>query len=63
MIPESIVLRCIAGCLETSQYYVRQGNRPLADWWHERADMYADKLAIYRQVGELAAHRDAARTR
>jgi hypothetical protein len=50
MISESTVLRCIAQCLETSQYYVNKGNRPLADWWHDQADMYADKLAIYRQL-------------
>jgi hypothetical protein len=30
-IPESIMLRCIANCLETSQYYASKGNRPLAD--------------------------------
>jgi hypothetical protein len=49
-IPESIVLTCIADCLEKSRYYVREGNRPLADWWHDRADVYADRLATYREI-------------
>jgi hypothetical protein len=50
MISESVVLRCIASCLETSEYYVGRGNRPLADWWHDRADIYADRLEISRQA-------------
>jgi hypothetical protein len=29
MIPASIMLRCIANCLETSRYYVSKGNRPV----------------------------------
>jgi hypothetical protein len=57
-ISESVVLRCIASCLETSEYYVGKGNRPFADWWHNRADMYADRLEIYRQAGALAAQRN-----
>jgi hypothetical protein len=51
MISESVVLRCIASCRETSQYYAGKGNRPVADWWHERADIYADRLATYRTRG------------
>ena len=50
MIPESDLLRCIANCLETSQYYVGKGNRLSADWWHDRANMYADRLAAYRKI-------------
>ena len=45
MIPESIMLRCIANCLETSRYYASKGNRPLADWWHDRAEVVARRLA------------------
>jgi hypothetical protein len=45
MIPESIMLRCIANCLETSRYYASKGNRPLADWWHDRAEVFAERLA------------------
>jgi hypothetical protein len=41
MIPEPIMLRCIANCLETSRYYASKGNRPLADWWHDRAKVFA----------------------
>jgi len=52
-ISESVVLRCIANCLETSQFHVGKGNRALADWWHDRADMYADRLATYRELSEL----------
>lgn len=54
---ESILLKHVADCLEEAQAYVGKGNRPLADWWHSRADMYADSLAMYREVEKLAAHR------
>jgi hypothetical protein len=37
-IPKSVVLRCIASYLETDK-----ANRALADCWHDRADMYADR--------------------
>jgi hypothetical protein len=43
MIPETVMLRCIDSCLETSRYY--KGNRPLADWWDDHAKMFADRLA------------------
>jgi hypothetical protein len=45
MLSESIVLRCVANCLETSQYYASKGNRPLAEWWHDRAKTFAQRLA------------------
>jgi len=45
MISESIMLRCIANCLETSRYYARKGDGPLADWWHDRAGAFAHRLA------------------
>ncbi len=45
MIPEFIMLRCIANCLETSRYYASKGNRPLADWWHDRAKVFAQRPA------------------
>ena len=57
-ISESAVLRCIANCLETSYFYARKGNRPLADWWHDRADMYAEQLATYQNTNRC---RDGAR--
>jgi hypothetical protein len=47
-IPESVLLRCIASCLETADYYVSKGDRPSADWWHRRADMYAEWVATYQ---------------
>lgn len=55
MISESVVLRCIANCLETSQFYAAKGNRARAGWWHGRADMYADRLATYAdKSGQVA---------
>jgi len=44
---------CIADCLETSQFYVADGNRALADWWHDRANIIADRLETYRELNEL----------
>jgi hypothetical protein len=43
---------------ETSKYYGDKGDRPLADWWHDRADLYADRLGGFRPewgapVGQL----------
>jgi hypothetical protein len=45
MIPETVLVRCIANCLETSRYYASKGNRPLADWWDDRAKVFAHRLA------------------
>jgi hypothetical protein len=45
MIPEPVLVRCIANCLETSRYYANKGNRPLADWWGDRAKVFACRLA------------------
>jgi hypothetical protein len=44
-IPKTVLLRCIASCLETSDHYIGKGDRPSADWWHRRADTYAEWLA------------------
>ena len=55
MIAESIALRCIANCLETSRYYASKGNRPLADWWHDRAKVFAHRLASPPNDKELFA--------
>lgn len=44
MIADSTTLRCIANCLETSRYYAGKGNRQLADWWHDRAKVFAQRL-------------------
>jgi hypothetical protein len=38
------MLRCIANCLETSRYYASKSNRPDADWWHARAEVFAQRL-------------------
>ena len=46
MIPETVLVRCIANCLETSRYYASEGNRPLADWWDDRAKVFAHRLTI-----------------
>ena len=43
MIPETVILRCIANCRNTSRYYASKGNRPLADWWDDRAKMFAHR--------------------
>lgn len=53
-ISESVLLKHIAECLDKAQSYVGKGNRPLAEWWHSRADMYTDSLAMYREVERLA---------
>jgi hypothetical protein len=45
MLAEPIMLHCIANCLETSRYYATKGNRPLADWWSDRAKVFAHRLA------------------
>ena len=45
MMPETVLVRCIANCLETSRYYASKGNRPLADWWDDRAKAFAYRLA------------------
>jgi hypothetical protein len=63
MISESVMLRCIANCLETSRYYVGTGNRASADWWHDRANMYTDRLAAYRKIDDLRVRRQRAPTK
>jgi hypothetical protein len=50
MIPESIMLRCIANCLETSRHHASKGNRPLANWWHDRAKLFARRLATEKRT-------------
>jgi hypothetical protein len=30
--------------LETSRYYASKGNRPLAEWWRERAEVFSHRL-------------------
>jgi hypothetical protein len=44
MLPETVMLRCIDSCLETSRYYASKGNRLLADWWDDRVKMFAHRL-------------------
>jgi hypothetical protein len=63
MISESTMLRCIANCLEASQFYVGKGDRTSADWWHDRANILADGLAACRQLNALPAWQTHANTR
>jgi hypothetical protein len=56
-IPKSVVLRCIANYLETSEFYAGKGNRALADWWHDRAEIYAERIATYRELSQLTTQR------
>jgi hypothetical protein len=44
------MLRCIANCLETSRHHASKGNRPLADWWHDRAKLFAHRLATEKRT-------------
>jgi len=60
MLSEPVILRCIASCLETSEFYVGKGIRTAADWWHNRADAYADRLAACRQIDALKVRRQMA---
>jgi hypothetical protein len=59
-LPESVVLRCVASCVETSEYYAGKGNHSLAGWWFDRAEMCADRLTVHRRAG-LVQDPDAAR--
>jgi len=62
MLSESTMLRCIANCLETSQFYVGKGDRASAGWWNDRANMLADGLAAARQTNALATRPTYANT-
>ena len=63
MLSESVMLRCIANCLETSEFYVGKGNRRAADWWHDRANLLAEELAASRQLDALTTRPTFASTR
>jgi hypothetical protein len=51
-----VILRCIASCLETAEFYVGKGNRAAADWWHNRANTYARQINDHRQIDALGPH-------
>ena len=52
-ISEPVMRRCIASCLEKSQYYTSKGNRPFADWWQDRAEMYTQNLTIHSELDKF----------
>jgi hypothetical protein len=41
----------------TSEFYAGKGNRALADWWHDRAEIYAERIATYRELSQLTTQR------
>lgn len=49
-IDESIVLAAIRQCLETAEHHVRKGNRRDAEFYLDRANAYADRIIVYRQI-------------
>jgi hypothetical protein len=46
---ETIHLACIRSALLTAEHYVKKQNRPMAQWWFDRADNETQRLANYRQ--------------
>jgi hypothetical protein len=47
---ETIHLACIRRALLTAERYVKKQNRPMAEWWFDRADYETQRLAKYRGV-------------
>jgi hypothetical protein len=47
---ETIHLARIRRALLTAEHYVKKQNRPLAQWWFDRADYETERLAKYRGV-------------
>ena len=47
---ETIYLACIRSALLTAEHYVKKQNRPMAEWWFDRADYETQRLAKYRDV-------------
>ena len=45
---ETILLACIRSALLTADHYVKKQNRPMAEWWFDRADYETERLAKYR---------------
>jgi hypothetical protein len=45
---ETIYLACIRSALLTAEHYVKEQNRPMAQWWFDRADYETKRLAQYR---------------
>jgi hypothetical protein len=49
-IDESIVLAAIRQCLETADHYIRKGNRRDAEFCLDKANAYADRIIVCRQI-------------
>jgi len=49
-VSETIHLACIRSALLTAEHYVKKQNRPMAQWWFDRADYETQQLAKYRGV-------------
>jgi hypothetical protein len=49
-VSETIHLACIRSALLTAEHYVKKQNRPMAQWWFDRADYETERLAKYRGV-------------
>jgi hypothetical protein len=47
---ETILLACIRSALLTAEHYVKIQNRPMAQWWFDRADYETERLAKYHDV-------------
>jgi hypothetical protein len=47
---EAIHLACIRSALLTAEHFVKKQNRPMAQWWFDRADYETQRLAKYRGV-------------
>ena len=47
-ISETIQLACIRSALLIAELYVKKQNRPMAQWWFDRADYETQQLAKYR---------------
>jgi hypothetical protein len=49
-VSETIHLARIRRALLTAERYVKKQNRPMAQWWFDRADYETERLAQYRSV-------------
>jgi hypothetical protein len=47
---EAIHLACIRSALLTAEHFDKKQNRPMAQWWFDRADYETQRLAKYRGV-------------
>jgi len=49
-IDESVLFIAIRQCLETADHHIRHGNRRDAEFYLNRADVYANRLIFCRQI-------------